>query len=63
MEHKPKVDLSSRRMPKMSSKYWVKMFLYALVLGALFYWFKTKTNEEPKMTSPVHEIRNVEIEI
>ncbi len=66
MDDFPKVDLQKNRMPKMSWKYWLKVILYTLLLGAFIFWLKNRSQTEVRKvqdSEKINEIRNVEIEI
>jgi len=43
MFEKPKIDLRRFKPQKISSRYWMKFALYALILTGLYFWRKEKS--------------------
>lgn len=66
MSEKPIVDISRFQPKKIHSKYWVKFLLYALILGALVFWYKQKAKDTAQVNQKIDQtqldLKGVKIE-
>jgi hypothetical protein len=66
MSEKPLVNLRRFQPNKIPSKYWVKFFLYLLILGALVFWYKQRSNNTKELNQSIDQtqvdLKGVKIE-
>jgi hypothetical protein len=55
MSEKPSIDIRRFQPNKISSKYWIKFLLYALILGTLTFWYKKRSNKKHKVNNQVEQ--------
>lgn len=60
MDEKPIIDIRRFEPKKISSKYWVKLFLYGLILAALIFWYKYKS-DNPKSMLKASQSRELDL--